>query len=128
MSETVAFSPLLPVGHISLENNALSKICTTCFCTYIDKGLICEQNEASAMSLTTDNMKESERDTENQNHINFINLDSNIAKENYDSSQERPNINNLREIRLKHFRQRQPPVRYRHSVGSPSLLMSDRYY
>ena len=77
------------------------------------------------MSLTTDNMKEREMDTEKQNHINFINLDSNIAKENYDSSQEQPNINNLREIRLKYFRQRQPPVRYRHSVGSPSLLMSD---
>ena len=125
LSETVAFSPLLPGGHVSLENNALSKICTTCFYTYIDKCLICEQNEAYAMSLTTDNMKEGEMDTEKQNHINFINLDSNIAKENYDSSQEQPNINNLREIRLKYFRQRQPPVRYRHSVGSPSLLMSD---
>ena len=62
------------------------------------------------MSLTTDNMKEREMDTEKQNHINFINLYSNIAKENYDSSQEQPNINNLREIRLKYFRQRQPPT------------------
>ena len=111
LSETVAFSPFLPGGHVSLENNALSKICTTCFYAYIDKCLICEQNEAYAMSLTTDNMKEGEMDTEKQNHINFINLDSNIAKENYDSSQEQPNINNLREIRLKYFRQRQPPVR-----------------
>ena len=64
LSETVAFSPLLPEGHVSLENNALSKICTTCFCTYIDKCLICKQNEAYAISLTTHNMKESERDTE----------------------------------------------------------------
>ena len=74
------------------------------------------------MSLTTVNMKESEKDTKNQNHIN---LDSNIAMENDDSSQEGPNISNLRKIRLKHFRQRQPPVRYRQLVGSPSLLMSD---
>ena len=33
------------------------------------------------MSLTTDNTKESEKDTTNQNHIN---LDSNIAMENND--------------------------------------------
>ena len=74
------------------------------------------------MSLTTDNMKKSEKDTTNQNHIS---LDSNTAMENDDSSQEGTNISNLREIRLKHFRQRQPPVRYRQSVGSPSLFMSD---
>ena len=122
LSETVAFSPSLQGGQVSIENNALSKICTTCSCTYIDKCLIYEQNEAYAMSLTTDNKKESETDTGNQNHIN---LDSKITKENDDSSQEEPNINNLREIRLKHFQQRQPPVRCRHSVGSPSLLMSD---
>ena len=122
LSEVVAFSPSLQRGQVSIENNTLSKICTTCFCTYIDKCAICEQNQAYAMSLTTGNMKESETDTGNQNHIN---LDSNIAMENYHSSQEGPNISNLREIRLKHFRQRQPPIRCRHSVGSPSLLMSD---
>ena len=122
LSETVALSPLLPGGQVSIENNTLSEISTTCFCTYINKCLICEQNEAYAMSLTTDSMKESEKDTTNQNHIN---LDSNIAMENDDSSQEGPNIRNLREVRLKHFRQRQPPVRYRHSVVSPNLLMSD---
>ena len=74
------------------------------------------------MSLTTDNTKESEKNTTNQNHIN---LDSNIAGENDDSSQEGPNISNLKEIRLKHFRQRQSLARYRYSVGSVSLLMSD---
>ena len=122
LSETVAFCPPLPGNQVSIENNALSKICTTCLCTYIDKCLICEQSEAYAMSLTTDNMNKSETGTGNQNHIN---LDSKIAKENDDSSQEGLNINNLGEIRLKHFQQRQPPVRYTHSVGSPSLLMSD---
>ena len=100
LSET-AFSLSLPGGQFSIENNTLSKICTTCFCTYTDKCLICEQNEAYAMSLTTDNMKESETDTGNQNHIN---LDSNNAMENDDSSQEGPSISNLREIRLRHFR------------------------
>ena len=108
LSETVAFPPLLPRGQVSIENNTLSKICTTRFCTYIDKCLICEQNTAYAMSLTTDNMKESETDTGNQNHIH---LDSNIAMENDGSSQKGPSISNLREIRLNHFRQRQPPVR-----------------
>ena len=102
LSETVVFSPSLSRGQVSIENNTLPKICTTHFCTYINKCLICEQNEAYAMSLTTGNMKESETDTGNQNHIS---LDSNIAKENNDSSQEGPNINSLRQIRLKHFRQ-----------------------
>ena len=67
-------------------------------------------------------MKESEADTGNQNHIN---LDSNITMGNDDFSQEGPNISNLREIRLKYIRQGQSPVRYRHSLGLPSLLMSD---
>ena len=53
------------------------------------------------MSLTTDKMKESETDTGNQNHIN---LDSNNAMENDDSSKEGPSISNLREIRLRQFR------------------------
>ena len=74
------------------------------------------------MSLTTDNMNESETGTGNQNHIN---LDSNITLENDHSFQEGPGVSNLREIRLNHFRPKQPPMRYRHSVGSPSLLMSD---
>ena len=59
-------------------------------------------------------MKESEVDTGNQNHIN---LDSNITMGNDDFSQEGPNISNLREIRLKYFRQGQSPVRYRYSLG-----------
>ena len=66
-------------------------------------------------------MKEIEADTGNQNHIN---LDSNITMENDDFSQEGPNISNLREIRLKYFRQGQSP-QSPHSLGLPSLLMSD---
>ena len=65
LSETVALPPSLPRGQVSIENNTLSKICTTCFCTYIDKCLICEQNKAYAMPMTTDNMKESETGTGN---------------------------------------------------------------
>ena len=119
MSETVAFYPLLPGGQASIQNDTLSKICTTSFGKYINKCLIHGQREAYAMSLTTGNVKESEKDTADQKHIN---LDIDIAMKNDDSSQEGPNISNLKEIRLKHFRQRQPPVRYRHSVDSRSLL------
>ena len=42
-----------------------------------------------------------------------------------DSSQEGSSISNIMEIRLNHLRQRQPPVRYRHSADSPSLLIND---
>ena len=81
LSETEAFPPSLPGGNVSIESNTLSKICTTCFCTYINKCLICQQNQAYARLLTTHNMKESETDTVNQNHIS---LDSNISVENDD--------------------------------------------
>ena len=42
LSEIVALSPSLPGGQVSIENNTLSKICTTCFYIYINKCLICE--------------------------------------------------------------------------------------
>ena len=71
LSETVAFSSSLPGGQVSIENNTLSKICTTCFWAYINKCLICEQISAYAVLR-------------------------NIAMENDDSSQEGSNINNLR--------------------------------
>ena len=64
--------------------------------------LICEQNEALVTSLTTGNMKERETDTGNQNHMN---LDSNIAMENDNFSQEGPNISHRMDVRLNHFRQ-----------------------
>ena len=122
MRETAAFSLLLPGGQASIENNTLSKICTTSFCTYNDKCLICEPSKAYPMSLTTENVNKSETDTGNQNHIN---LDSNIAMENDDSFQEGLGISNLREIRLNHFQPIQPPVRCKHSIGSPSFLISE---
>ena len=59
LNEAVAFFLLLPGGQVPIENNALSKICITCFCTFIHKCLVCKQNKAYAMSLTTDNVKES---------------------------------------------------------------------
>ena len=80
-----------------------------CHCTYYYFCLICQQNDKFEKSLVSDSSK-----------------DVSVKENEKESDIEIPNQESIRQARLNHFfRVRKRPIRYRHSIGSPSYSYTD---
>ena len=110
------------------------KLCLVCSCTFDDHCLHCEQDMAFQESLHMDQQKKnfsqpqiSEGVVNETGHGN-TSSPAEPTDSNDDSNEALPTMAELREARMNHFthnRLRQPPLKYRHSIGSPSLLLSN---
>ncbi|XP_057300474.1 uncharacterized protein LOC130632632 [Hydractinia symbiolongicarpus] len=113
-TSTITVPPSLPGS-----NFVDRSICSVCSCTYIGSCLRCEQNESYTATLLADQ-------TDNMTEDTFLASPDPDAVTNTAKTDIDVNIENstLRDLRLRHFsRNTQKPVRYRHSIGSPSLSL-----
>ena len=134
--------------------NYVCQICPSCSCTYDGINcLMCEQDNAFNLSLQTDRRKaanlqpsfcapsansqdnfysstttESESNDNTNANASIYEINKKDISENESSNIDTcENMSNaaVRAARVKHFsRRKKQPVRYRHSVGSPSLSFS----
>ena len=124
-------SDLLPSNAVTFTRP--TSVCEKCSCTYYYFCLKCQQDEEFQTSLAIDLPKDiSIHDNHQQNEK--IEIPSHSTQQNdklelptktshqQDVEIEIPNQENIRMARLNHFsRLRRRPIRYRHSIGSPSL-------
>ena len=102
-------SPVAEPCNPSSSTTNLPSICEKCHCTYLYFCLICQQNDEFEKSLVSDSSK-----------------DVSVEGNKQESDNEKPNQESIRQARLNHFfRVRKRPIRYRHSVGSPSYSYTD---
>ena len=95
----------------SPDSQTARNICDKCNCTYIISCLRCEQDENYQQSLTSD--QNSDGDSSN------IGLVSKVNDPDVDNGMP---VADVRRARLAHFNRNSGlPLRYRHSIGSPSL-------
>ena len=95
----------------SPDSQTARNICDKCNCTYIISCLGCEQDENYQQSLTSD--QNSDGDSSNNGLVSKVN-DPDVDT--------RMPVADVRRARLAHFNRNSGlPLRYRHSIGSPSL-------